>query len=81
MPQLLIIILKKVILVLVFQENAINNNKIQLILIKISRVVQIQQQIPIKQQILAQSKIINNSNINNSIKNIMMKDFLKVKNC
>jgi len=68
-----------VILALVFQENAINNNKIQLILIKISRVVQIQQQMPILQQIPAQSKIINNSNINNSIKNIMTKDFLKVK--
>ena len=65
------------ILVLVFQENAINN-KIQLMEIKISQVGQIQQQI--QQQIQAQTKPINNSNINSRIKIIMMKDFLKAKN-
>jgi hypothetical protein len=63
-----------VILVLVFQENAINNNKIQLMEIKINQVAQMQLQIQ------AQTKIINNSNINSRIKIIMMKDFLKAKN-
>jgi len=67
-----------VILVHVFQENAINNNKIQLMEIKINQVAQIQLQI--QQQIQAQTKSTSNSNINSRIKIIMMKDFLKAEN-